>query len=120
MIEFAEIRIAHVADAEVDAGVTLGGDGNMWFTEQDRNAIVLRFFENLTPQEAAAALKLNEVTARKRVSRALEKLRTFFAKRGVVLTAAVIAGTISGNSVQAAPAAVRPRHSPAIPAMTHR
>ncbi len=74
--------------------------------EKDRNAIVLRFFENRTPQEVAAALKLNEVTARKRVSRALEKLRTFFAKRGVVLTTAIIAGTISGNSVQAAPAAL--------------
>jgi RNA polymerase sigma factor (sigma-70 family) len=74
--------------------------------EKDRNAIVLRFFENRTPQEVASALKLNEVTSRKRVSRALEKLRTIFAKRGVVLTTAVIAGTISGNSVQAAPAAL--------------
>jgi RNA polymerase sigma factor (sigma-70 family) len=74
--------------------------------EKDRNAIVLRFFENRTPPEVAATLKLNEATARKRVSRALEKLRTFFARRGVVLTTAVIAGTISGNSVQAAPAAL--------------
>src|SRR3984957_19321053 len=74
--------------------------------EKDRNAIVLRFFENRTPQEVAAALKLNEVSARKRVSRALEKLRTLFAKRGVIFTAAIIAGTISGNSVQAAPAAL--------------
>jgi RNA polymerase sigma factor (sigma-70 family) len=74
--------------------------------EKDRNALVLRFFENRTPQEVAAALKLNEVTARKRVSRALEKLRTLFAKRGVVLTAAALAGTIAGNSVQAAPAAL--------------
>ena len=74
--------------------------------EKDRNAIVLRFFENRTSQEVAAALKLNEVTARKRVSRALEKLRTLFAKRGVVLTTAIIAGTISSNSVHAAPAAL--------------
>jgi len=74
--------------------------------EKDRNAIVLRFFENRTSQEVAVALKLNEVTARKRVSRALEKLRTLFAKRGVFLTTAIIAGTISGNSVQAAPAAL--------------
>ncbi len=74
--------------------------------ETDRNAIVLRFFENRTSREVAVALKLNEVTARKRVSRALEKLRTFFAKRGVVLTAAIIAGAISGNSVQAAPTAL--------------
>jgi len=74
--------------------------------EPDRNAVILRFFENRTPQEVAATLKLTEVTARKRVSRALEKLRKFFAKRGVVATTAIIAGTISGNSVQAAPAAL--------------
>ncbi|HWD19661.1 MAG TPA: TIGR03435 family protein [Verrucomicrobiae bacterium] len=74
--------------------------------EQDRNAIVLRFFENRTPQEVAVALRLNEVTARKRVSRAMEKLRAFFAKRGVVSTAAIMAGTISDNSIQAAPAAL--------------
>jgi hypothetical protein len=74
--------------------------------EQDRNAIVLRFFENRTPQEVAGSLKLNEVTARKRVSRALERLRKLFAKRGVVLTTAIIAGAISSNSVQAAPAAL--------------
>ena len=74
--------------------------------EQDRNAIVRRFFENRTPQEVAAAMRLNEVTARKRVSRALEKLRKFFAKRGVVSTAAIIAGMISAHSVQAAPAEV--------------
>lgn len=74
--------------------------------ERDRNAIVLRFFENRTPQEVATALKLNEVTARKRVSRALEKLRAIFAGRGLALTTAIIAGAISANSVQAAPTAL--------------
>jgi RNA polymerase sigma factor (sigma-70 family) len=81
-------------------------DAMGWLGEKERDAIVLRFFENRTPQEVAAALKLNEATSRKRVSRALEKLRTFFAKRGVVLTTAIIASTIAGNSVQAAPAAL--------------
>ncbi|MGC9942738.1 MAG: sigma-70 family RNA polymerase sigma factor [Verrucomicrobiota bacterium] len=74
--------------------------------EEDRNAIVLRFFENRTPQEAAAALKLNEVTARKRVSRALEKLRKLFFKRGIASTAETLAGAISAHSVQQAPLAV--------------
>jgi RNA polymerase sigma factor (sigma-70 family) len=72
--------------------------------EADRNAIVLRFFENKTPQEVATALNLNEVTARKRVSRALEKLRKFFTKRGVVIPVAVLTTAISANSIQAAPA----------------
>ena len=73
--------------------------------EKDRNAIVLRYFENRTPP-FPAALKLNEATARKRVSRALEKVRNFFSKRGVISTTAVLAGAISAHSVQAAPAAL--------------
>jgi RNA polymerase sigma factor (sigma-70 family) len=72
--------------------------------ETDRNAIVLRFFENKTAQEVGAALKLNEAAAHKRVSRALEKLRKIFTKRGVTLTATAIAGAVMANSVQAAPA----------------
>jgi RNA polymerase sigma factor (sigma-70 family) len=72
--------------------------------ESDRNAVVLRFFENKTAAEVGAALKLTEAAAHMRVSRALEKLRKMFAKRGVTLTAAVIAGTVAANSVQAAPA----------------
>jgi RNA polymerase sigma factor (sigma-70 family) len=74
--------------------------------ETDRNAIVLRFFENRTPQEVAAALQLNEVTARKRVSRALEKLQKFLFKRGIASTAGTLAGAISTHSVQPAPAAL--------------
>jgi outer membrane lipoprotein-sorting protein len=37
------------------------------------------------------------------VNRAVEKLRKFFTKRGVTLTATVIAGAVAANSVQAAP-----------------
>src|SRR5450756_1845642 len=71
--------------------------------ETDRNAIVLRFFENKTAQEVAAKLKLNEAAAHKRVNRAVEKLRKFFTKRGVTLSATLIVGAVSANSVQAAP-----------------
>src|ERR1039458_3826732 len=74
--------------------------------EQDRNAIVLRFFENKTAPEVAASLKLNEAAAHKRVSRALDKLRQFFTRRGVVLPAMVLTTAIATNSVQAAPAAL--------------
>jgi RNA polymerase sigma factor (sigma-70 family) len=74
--------------------------------EKDRDAIVLRFFENKTPQEAAAALKLNEVTARKRVSRALEKLRKIFFKRGIASSAETLAGAMATHSIQPAPVAL--------------
>src|SRR5262249_4785374 len=41
---------------------------------------------------------------KKRVSRAVEKLQKFFLKRGVTSTTTALAGALSANSVQAAPA----------------
>ena len=74
--------------------------------ETDRHAVVLRFFDGKSLREVGAALGANEEAAKKRVSRALEKLRAFFARRGVSSTTAIIAGAISANSVQAAPVAL--------------
>jgi len=74
--------------------------------EKERNAIVLRFFEGKSFQEIGAAFGGTENAAKKRVIHGLEKLRKFFAKRGVDSTAATIAETISANSIQAAPAAL--------------
>ena len=72
-------------------------------SERDRHAIVLRFFENRSLGEVGAALGATEDAAKMRVNRALEKLRRIFSKRGVMLTATLIAGAVSANSVQAAP-----------------
>ena len=72
--------------------------------ETDRAALVLRYFENKTAREIAKALRMEESAAQKRVARALDKLRARFVKRGVTLTATVIAGAVAANSVQAAPA----------------
>jgi RNA polymerase sigma factor (sigma-70 family) len=74
--------------------------------DKDRDAIVLRFFENKNLKEVGTALGLEERAAQKRVARGLEKLRAFFAKRGVDSTAACIAEKISANSIQAAPVAL--------------
>ncbi|HZQ46464.1 MAG TPA: sigma-70 family RNA polymerase sigma factor, partial [Verrucomicrobiae bacterium] len=71
--------------------------------EKDRQAVLLRFFENKSLAEVGNSLGTGEDTARMRIGRALEKLRRFFLKRGVVSTTAIIAGAISANSVQAAP-----------------
>ena len=72
----------------------------------ERDALVLRYFQNKSMAEVGKFLGLAENTAQKRVSRALEKLRNFFAKRGVSSTTAIIAGVISANSVQAVPVAL--------------
>jgi len=74
--------------------------------DDDRAAVVLRFFEKKSFQEVAAAFGTSENAAKKRVGRALEKLRKVLAKRGVVSTSAIIANGISSRSIQTAPMAL--------------
>jgi RNA polymerase sigma factor (sigma-70 family) len=72
--------------------------------EKDRNAIVLRFFEDKSLRDVGLALGTSEDAAKMRVNRALEKLRRLFTKRGATLSVAAIAAALSANSVKAAPA----------------
>jgi RNA polymerase sigma factor (sigma-70 family) len=74
--------------------------------EKDRAAVLLRFFAGKSFAEVGTAASVSENAAKKRVTRALEKLRKFFMKRGIASTAETIAGAISANSVQAAPVAL--------------
>lgn len=74
--------------------------------EKDRNAVLLRFFNGKTLAEVGAALGISEDAAKQRILRALEKLRTLFARRGVTLSSSVIASLMTARSVQAAPEAL--------------
>lgn len=71
--------------------------------ESDRDAVLLRYFENKPAQEMAAVLGISAEAAQKRVSRAVEKLRENIAKRGITAGAAGLTGIISANAVQVAP-----------------
>jgi RNA polymerase sigma factor (sigma-70 family) len=72
----------------------------------DRDALILRFFQNKTLLEVGQALGVEERAAQKRVTRALEKLRGLFRKQGVISATAVIAAALAAHSVQAAPVAL--------------
>ena len=74
--------------------------------QTDRDALVLRYFEGRSLNEVGSALGASEDAAKKRVNRALEKLRSFFVKRGVDSTTAAIVENISAHSIQAAPVAL--------------
>jgi RNA polymerase sigma factor (sigma-70 family) len=69
----------------------------------DRDAVLLRYFEKKSAREMAAQLGISDDAAQKRVSRAVERLREFFSKRGVTVGASGLAVIISANAVQAAP-----------------
>jgi RNA polymerase sigma factor (sigma-70 family) len=73
-------------------------------SEPDRDALLLRYFERKSAREMAEVLGTSEEAAQKRVSRAVERLRDLFAKRGVTVGASGLVIVISANAVQAAPA----------------
>jgi RNA polymerase sigma factor (sigma-70 family) len=81
-------------------------EGLAQLSEKDRQAVLLRFFEEKSFQEVGAKLGANEDAARMRVARALKSLRGFFLKRGLTLSVTALATVLSANAVQAAPASL--------------
>jgi len=60
-------------------------------SDSERDAVVLRFLRRQSLREVAQSLGTSEEAAKKRVSRALEKLRALLARRGIVLPVAALA-----------------------------
>ena len=74
--------------------------------KKDRDAVLLRFFKEQSVREVAAAMQVSEPAAQRRVLRAVDKLRQFFAQRGVDTPADAITNSIAAHSIQAAPVAL--------------
>ncbi len=74
--------------------------------DEDREALLLRYFKNHDFHAVGHALGVSDDTAQKRVSRAVEKLREFFAKKKITVGAGSLGILISANAVQAAPAGI--------------
>jgi len=72
--------------------------------DQDREALLLRYFKQLDFRAVGHALGVSDDAAQKRVSRAVERLRELFAKRGTAIGAGGLVAVISANAVHAAPA----------------
>jgi RNA polymerase sigma factor (sigma-70 family) len=72
--------------------------------EADRHAIVLRYFDGKSLRDVGSVMGTSEDAAKKRVTRAVEKLQNYFSKHGIDSTADAITSSISANAVQAAPA----------------
>ena len=72
----------------------------------DQDAVVLRFFQDQSYCDVGRALGLGEEAARKRVERSLEKIRAYFALRGVTATAALLGTTIAAHAEVAPPVAL--------------
>ncbi len=73
-------------------------------SETDREAILLRFYQEKPLLEVGVCLGLSEEAAKKRVSRAIQKMREFLAGHGVAVGGTVLAGLMAEQTVQAVPA----------------
>jgi RNA polymerase sigma factor (sigma-70 family) len=71
--------------------------------DQDRNALLLRFFKNESLAAVGGALGIGEDAAQKRVSRALDKLRALLSRRGITTSEAALAATLAANAMELAP-----------------
>jgi RNA polymerase sigma factor (sigma-70 family) len=71
--------------------------------QEDRTAILLRFFEKRDFRSVGESLGSSEDAARMRVNRALEKLHLLLKLQGVTISAAALAVGLSAEAVSAAP-----------------
>ena len=72
----------------------------------DRDALVLRYFEQKDFRSVGQALGMNDDSAQKKVSRALEKLREILARKGVTSPVGALASLLAIYAVTPAPGAL--------------
>src|SRR5262249_27652735 len=65
---------------------------------KERDAVLLRYFEDHNHHEVGAALGITEEAAKKRVQRGLEKLRTRLSGRGLTLSAVALGSALAAHA----------------------
>ena len=73
-------------------------------SDAERDILLLRFFENRTAAEISSRLQITEAAAQKRVTRAVEKLRSFLGREGIAVSCGALAALLGTQAVSAAPA----------------
>jgi RNA polymerase sigma factor (sigma-70 family) len=71
---------------------------------EDRQAVLLRFYQQKTMADVGAALSVTEDTAKKRVARAVDRLRNMLRRNGVTIPAAGLATTLIAATTRPASA----------------
>jgi RNA polymerase sigma factor (sigma-70 family) len=72
-------------------------------SKADREAILARYFEEKSYLQVGLGLGLSEEAAKKRVQRAVEKMRVALCGRGTTITSAQVAATIEFSKAQVLP-----------------
>jgi RNA polymerase sigma factor (sigma-70 family) len=88
-------------DVEPHIDEALGGIDTKY-----RDAVICKYFNNVTNAQAAAAFDITEDAFEKRLSRGLEKVKQFLMRKGLVMSAAALASALVAKTTYAAPAAL--------------
>lgn len=70
----------------------------------ERNAVLIRFFQGKDLKDVGLALGISEDAARMRIARALAKLQTLLKQRGVTITTVALGTALATEAVAAVPA----------------
>jgi hypothetical protein len=76
---------------------------------EDRAAVLQRFYQRKSLSDVGLPLGISEEAARKRVARAVERLRELFAGKGITVGSAALAAGLATYTTQSAPAAASPQ-----------
>jgi RNA polymerase sigma factor (sigma-70 family) len=112
----SETRRQHREQTAVELGTTMKDDasllkslvgvldeGLMELREADRQALMLRYFEERSHREIGAMVGANEDAVRKRIDKALDRLTGFFRSRGYGVPAVATTVAVMRAAAQAAP-----------------
>jgi RNA polymerase sigma factor (sigma-70 family) len=91
------------ANREFDDVLPMLDDAISRLPAADREGVLLSYFGELTFRQVGESMGISEEAARKRVSRAVERMREYFVSRGVVASAAGIAKCLAAQSAVVAP-----------------
>ncbi len=92
------VREDHCSDILAHLDDAIGG-----LSEKDRRVLLLRFFEDMPLAALGRMLGISEDAAKKRVARAVERLRHLLVGRGAAATGASLGAILQASTAQAAP-----------------
>jgi RNA polymerase sigma factor (sigma-70 family) len=72
-------------------------DGLSSLNAADREALLLRYFQGMSIDDTGTLLGVSEEAAKKRISRALDKLRTYFRRHNITLDSSGLMGLLAIN-----------------------
>jgi RNA polymerase sigma factor (sigma-70 family) len=103
--EAAQMRSEIASDEEPTAQqiAPLLDDALARLSEADRSSVVMRFLQGQSFADVGQALGISDEAARKRVERAIEKLRSILCKQGVVPSIGGLAITLAAHQASPAP-----------------